>query len=154
MSSLHFVIGRLLIKFSISQNDVIKISSVRHRLRPRTATITWRTVRMCRSHTPPWWEAYGGLNTHSTSFWRAARMILLRSSCFILLDISDLAPTMFVPLSDQTLFGNPRLAAKHKRAFMKESASIVCNTPRCIARVEKHVKMTPYRFAWDWPTRT
>ena len=140
-SSLHFVIGLLFTRFSISQKVVNRISSVRQALSPKTATITWRTVRISLSQTPPKCEALGGLNTHWTSFCCAARITLLRSNSLMLFSSSDFAPTKFVPLSHQMFSGNDRLAANRRNAFIKESASMLCNTSRCTARVAKHVKI-------------
>ena len=80
-SSLTFVIGRLLTIFSASQNTVFNTSSLKRGLECRIAYRTRRMVRIIRSNDPPWWEANGGLKTHSISRLRAAWMILSRLSC-------------------------------------------------------------------------
>ena len=154
ISSVHLVRGRLLIKFSISQNTVNRISSVRRGLNPRTDRMTRRIDLIKRSQTPPWCEPCGGLKCHSTFLRLAARTILSRSNDFILLTISVRAPTILVPLSDQISHGQPHLAMNLRNALIKESVSRLCTTSKCTALVLKHVKITPYRFTSERPERT
>ena len=77
-SSLHFVNGRLLIRFPTSHITVCSTSSVSLILVTNNATKIWRMVRIICSHRPPWWEAWEGLKDHSTFWRRALQMILLR----------------------------------------------------------------------------
>ena len=136
-SSLHFVSGRLLMRFSISHIIVFNTSSLRLALGVSKATRICRMVRIIRSHNPPWWEACGGLKDHSTSFQRAVLTILLRSNCRKLRDNSVLAPTIFVPLSDHTFEGMPRREMNLMNPLMSVSVSKLGNISIWTARVEK-----------------
>ena len=145
-SSLIFVIGRELTIFSISQKIVCKMSSVSLLSRLRTAIKTLRNVRICRSHTPPWCEARGGLNSQLTWRRRAAAITFWRSKPRRLLASSVWAPTRLVPLSDHTFKTSPLLATKRTKPFMNVSVSKLSSFSICTALLLKHVYRQPYRF--------
>ena len=56
--------GRLFTIASTSQRSVCRVSSLKVCCVSKLFSI-FRMVRICRSHTPPKWEAWGGLNRHS-----------------------------------------------------------------------------------------
>ena len=153
-SSLHFINGRLLIRFSTSHITVCSTSSVSLILVINNATKIWRMVRIIRSHRPPWWEAWGGLKDHSTFWRRALQMILLRSSLRKLLINSARAPTILVPLSDHTLVGFDLRATNRTNPLIKASVSILDNTSMWIARVPKQEYTQPYLFTLERPCTT
>ena len=92
------------------------------------------------SHTPPTWEVQGGLLYHriqSAPFSCKKFLILL---CFISLNPccdSFLAPTKFVPLSNQIKGTVPLLAINLSSAKIKESSSKELVTSMWIAWLEK-----------------
>ena len=82
--------------------------------------------RIWRSQTPPIWEAPGGLfyNRIQSAPFSCKKLLIL--SCFISLNAccnSLLAPTKFVPLSNQTERTVPLLAINLQSAKIKKSAS-------------------------------
>ena len=153
-SSLHLVKGRELMILSTSQNTVCKISSVKRPQFVSTAIKTFRMVLIWRSHTPPWWEAKGGLNIHSTSRRRAAAITFSRSKLRRLLASSILAPTKFVPLSDHTFRTSPWRVTNLINPFMKLSVSRLSSFSICTALELKQVKGQPYRFTSARPSLT
>ena len=98
-----------------------------------------------RSQTPLIWETPSGLLCYRIQSAPFSCKTLLILSCFISLNArcnSFLAPTKFVPLSDQIERTVLLLAIMNLRsAKMKELASKV--TLMCTARLEKHVKRAP-----------
>ena len=68
-SSLHLVIGRLFTMFSDSQK-----TSLSRELGCSIAYKTRLIVRIILYQSPPWWEARGGLKTHSTLWWRLQQL--------------------------------------------------------------------------------
>ena len=113
--------GRLFMIFSASQNTVVKTSSVNRVLELSIANSTRRMVRIILSQSPPWWEARGGLITHSMLRWRAARMTSIRLSWRKLRSSSFRAPTKLVPLSERTSWGCPRREMKRIRQLINAS---------------------------------
>ena len=153
-SSLHLVKGCELIILSKSQNTVCKISFVKRPQFVSTAIRTFRMILIWRSHTPPWWEAKGGLNIHSTSRRRSAAITFSRSKLRRLMASSTLAPTKFVPLSDQTFRTSPRRATNLINPFMKLSVSRLSSFSIYTALELKQVKRHPYRFTSARPSLT
>ena len=64
---------------------------------------TLRMVRIWRSHTPPKWDAWGGLKIHSQSLSVAYRWILCWSASVRVGLSSDFPPTKLVPRSQRIL---------------------------------------------------
>ena len=146
--------GRLLTMPSTSHRAVCRTSSVMGWVEFKMATNTRRMVPIILSHTPPWWDARGGLKTHSTSRRLAAWMTLARSSWRILRESTACAPTRFVPLSDHIFCGHMRLETNLTKALIKLSVSKASNISMCIARVLKHVNTHPYRLTSCLPRLT
>ena len=91
-----------------------------------------RVTPIIRSHTPPMWDACGGLNFHvQPLLWRYLKM-LVRSSSGRAMPSSVLAATKLVPLSDQSCFAGPLTAKNLRNALMQLLVSIAqCVLPWC-----------------------
>ena len=120
---LCFVRGRLLIKDSTSPNNVVSMSSVSLAFLSTKPVKTFLMVRSMRSHTPPMWEALGGLKFHSMLHLTAYFWITSLSMDWMFFDISASAAVKFVPLSDHILQGVPLLEINQRKPFMNVSAS-------------------------------
>ena len=163
MTILAFVVGRLLGESSIALFESRMVSTVSGREIMISPTLSdssfkeWLRVfnnpskivladRTWRSQTPPIGEAPGGLLCHriqSAPFFCEKPLIL---SCFISLNArcnSFLAPTKFVPFSDQIKWTVLLLVINLQSSKMKESASNELVKSMCTARLEKHVKRAP-----------
>lgn len=127
--------------------------------RPSSSTVCWCKIEfkthltdlLSLSHSPPWWDAPGGLKLQfipvlGMLFWSFAA--LRQDKAFI---SSFLAPTKFVPLSDQICCTWPRLHTNLLMALMQESVSREQAISRWTALQDKHVKSTPYLFTRPLP---
>ena len=77
-----------------------------------------------RSQTPPKWDAWGGLKTHSQFCWTIYYANALWSISFNASSNSDFAPTKFVLRSHLNNDGGPRIEKKRLKAQIKEHESI------------------------------
>ena len=109
--------GRLFTMFETSAIDVASNSSSSWEL-PMLSSMASRTrriVQICRSHTPPKCDAWGGFNfhTHSCSLRYFSTLSRFASS--------DFAPTKLVPQSHLIRAAGPRIARKRRRAHIKSN---------------------------------
>lgn len=98
------------------------------------------------------WLAYGELCfqiIQSVLLCRRNLCIFSWSSCFISLWNRFLALTKLVPLSHLIILTEPIRAMNRRKDCMKESVSIEFTLSMCIARHDKHVKISPYFFNID-----
>ena len=92
-----------------------------------TADKTFLVVLICLSHTPPIWDAAGGLKIQSIPFWsRFAWIFFWFHRCSPSFS-SRSAPTKFVPLSHRIISGWPLREMNLCKPSKKESVSILCN---------------------------
>ena len=94
---------------------------------------------MQRSQTTPWWEPPGGLNVHRTFRCSRNSPILCWFQPSIASRNSLSLRTKFPPLSDLTSSGCPLQAMKRRMALIKESASRLWATSKCMALTDKHI---------------
>ena len=121
-SSLRGVNGLLFRIASTSQKRVDNESSFSFRgCSPSKLDRIFRVVLISLSHTPPKWEAPGGLKFHSTSRSCNQRSICALFHSFIVFLSSFLVPTKLVPLSLVMLRTLPRLDRNILRVLMKLS---------------------------------
>ena len=139
-SSLSVHKGVELTMLTASQSRVDNSSVVRC-LFPRCTSAQSRPLLIwpiLRSHTPPKWEEWGGLNIHSKfSFVNWATIFLSVMSRFW-----EEAPTKLVPLSLLIVLHTPRIAKNRLRAFMNDGVSREGNISICTAWELKQVKIT------------
>ena len=144
-SSETLVSGLLLMMLSTSHMIVCRQSSFTACSFNRELRIL-RTVRICLSQTPPWWEAAGLLNIHLIPLGWKAFSILSLSSCWTASLNSLSAATKFVPLSLRMTVTCPLLQVKRRIALMQESVSRLSATSICTALRARQVNNTPYCF--------
>lgn len=120
----------------------------------RTALITFLTVRIQCSQTPPWCEAPGGLKIHLMFLSSRTWCILLWFQLFMQPRNSFSLLTKFLPLSDLISSGFPLLAMKRLMAFRNEWLSRLDATSIWMARIVRHVSITPYLLTILCPRRT
>ena len=117
------------------------------------AFITFLTVLIHLSHTPPWCEPVGGLKVHlisccSRNSWTCCWFQAL-TACR-----SFFSPlTKLPPLSERISYGCPLLAMKRLKALMKDSVSKEWTTSMWTARTTRYVKSTPYILTLLLPRR-
>lgn len=63
------------------------------------------------------------------------------------------APIKFVPLSERSCLGGPRIAKNRRQAFMKLEVDMDSNTSMCVALVLMHVNNTAHRLLSALPPR-
>ena len=122
---------------------------------------SWKSVRVCslinpnmtsfedltnRSHAPPMWGAWGGLNDQSIRNVVAKSVIFLLSRLLTNSFSSDVAPLKLEPLSEKTWVGAPLLLINLRVASMKASVSQFEMISRWTARTVRHVNSTIHRF--------
>ena len=107
------------------------------------ALMTFLTVLMHRSQTPPWWDPPGGLKVHFT-FCCSRNSPILCGFQPAIASRSFFSPRTKFPLSDLTSSGWPLRAINRRIALIKESVSRLWETFKWIARMDRQVKRTPY----------
>ena len=141
---LSTVNGLLFMMLAVSVNSVRRQSSSSCVLVLYSTDVKiLRAVRICISHTPPIWLAFGGLNLNSQlcfrrCFWISTSLISLRAWVS-----SFEAPTKFVPLSERRRCTFPLMPMKRLKAFIKPSVARVVATSIWTALDAMQVNMTP-----------
>ena len=152
------VSGRLLTMASALQISVWNVSPSRTPALPsRRAVSTLRTVRICRSHTPPVWLADGVFIlkvTQSQSSLSISLLILHWSIACRASRSSLFAPMKFVPWSLRSCRTGPLRQMKRRKALINESVSKEFETSRCTALDAMHVKRAMYFFTSLRPSFT
>ena len=118
------------------------------------AFMTFLTVLIHLSHTPPWWEAAGGLNVHLISCCKRNSWTWLWFHSWSPFRNSFSPLTKFPPLSDLISSGLPLLAMNHRRALINDYVSIECTISMWTALMVRHVNKAPYHLALVRPRRT
>ena len=140
--------GRLLTIAVTSAMKVERTLCVRC-LGPSSASIefkTFLTFPIILSHTPPIWEPWGGLKTHShRSLPRQVSTVCLSISLNAASN-SLHAPMKLVPLSERSCAAGPLTAKNLRRAFMKLEVSMDSINSIWIARMVRHIKTTTQRL--------
>ena len=105
--------------------------------------ITFLTVLICLSQTPPIWLAAGGLKVQVMARFFKSSLIWLWSISAMAVRSLRSAPTKLVPLSHLMSWTDPRLAINRRNACMKLSVSRDLAVSRWMDLLARQVKITP-----------